>query len=68
MNEDVGPYNEKNELQRMANAIIRQKLPVNDQLARLAWNISTDFISDFTKQEELFIEIINLLKKARSKR
>jgi hypothetical protein len=63
----IGPYNEKNELQRMANAILKQKFPVNDQLARLAWNIATEYIHDTTKQEELFAELANLLRRARAK-
>jgi|GEM_PF-5607522 hypothetical protein len=65
-NKDAGPYNERNELQRTTNAMVREKFAANDPLARLAWNISTEYISDPTKQEELFAELANLLRKARN--
>ena len=62
---DAGPYNERNEQQRTTNAMIREKFAANDPLARLAWNISTDYVSIPKKQEELFAELANLLRKAR---
>ena len=63
---DAGPYNERNEQQRTMNAMVKEKFAANDPLARLAWNISTEYISDPVKQEELFTELANLLRKARN--
>lgn len=64
-NKDAGPYNERNELQRTTNAMVREKFAANDSLARLAWNVSTEYVRDPIKQEELFSEIANILRRAR---
>jgi hypothetical protein len=62
---DAGPYNERNEQQRTMNAMVKEKFAANDPLARLAWNISTEYIDDPKQQEALFAELANLLRKAR---
>lgn len=62
---DTGPYNERNEQQRAANALIKHAFSTGDPIARLGWNIATQYQDDPNKQLELFDEIANLIKKAR---
>ena len=62
---DTGPYNERNEHQRAANALIKHAFSTGDPIARLGWNIATQYQDDPNKQLELFDEIANLIKKTR---
>lgn len=62
---DAGPYSERNEQQRAANALIKHGFSTGDAVARLGWNIATQFQDDPNKQLELFDEIANLIKRAR---
>ena len=58
-------YNEANERQRLANALTKHNIPVNDKVGRLAWNIAVQYGANYPQQDELFAELVNLIARVR---
>lgn len=61
-------YNASNERQRMLNNLAKNGLRVDDQWGSLAWRIASDSHELSYKQEELFAELCNLIKRIRNSR
>lgn len=62
---DAGPYNEINERQRCLNALEKHNFRLDDNVARLGWNIAVQYATDPIEQDNLFEEIANLIRKTR---